>query len=142
MEAARTVGREPKRPTINTKALGAAVVAACGGLATVGVGAAQASNPLYCTGYHYQSGCGRNWTAPERTNSARNENYGSVFIQALYHGGWGARHYGTNGAVVTSHLRSPAKQSLGSRPFGECIQTGTYDLAQSIHCRYGSSYPA
>jgi hypothetical protein len=142
MEAIRVVDGQSRRPVISTKALGAAVAAACGGFATVGVGAAVASNPLYCTGYHYQSGCGRNYTAPNRTNSARNENGGSVFIQARYIGGWGARHYGANGAVVTSHLRSPAKQSLGSHPFGECIQAGTINLAQSIHCRYSSTYPA
>lgn len=124
--------------TLNTAALGAAFVATVGGMAALPA-AAQASNPLYCNGYYPTgSGCGRWWPPAHQyngdTNSARNENGGTVCIQADYVGGWGASHCGYGGTVVTSHLRSP-RRSAYSSPFGDCWQ-GDFGRNELIHCRY------
>lgn len=140
MSAEQVPAVGPGRKTLNTKVLGAAVTAACCGTA-MAAPAAMASGTLYCSGYRSNgTGCGRNWYGHRIfTNSARNENGGTVFIQALYGGGWGARHYGFGGAVVGSHLSSPAKERTGSHPFGECVLASAVNLLQSIHCRWLSS---
>jgi hypothetical protein len=135
-------GTSERKPKINTAVLGAAFVATTAGLAAIPPSAV-ASGTLYCNKVvPHSKGCGHFWppehTIPNDTNSARNESDGTICIAASYIGGAGHSHCAINGAVVTSHLRSP-KRSEYSSPLGYCWNGGA-DPAL-IHCRYSSSVP-